>query len=150
MYTTLNGVIVTVSSFNGNESAITSLVFHEQNDIQTVLNGIGTEIRLFEDREMTQLAAVYSQVEVQRATIDLVAHNVTVTISASRLSELETEQIKQDIANQKSAMTDSDGALVELAGLIEDNANAIAELAGMIDEIKMEIEDLKPKTEEEA
>lgn len=150
MYTLLNGAVVTVSSFGGSESAISSLVFHGQDDIQVVLNGLGTEIRLYEDQEMTKLAAIYNQVEVQRASVDLVQHNVSVTISASRISELETEQMKKDIETQQNALTDSDGALVELANLIEENANAIAELAAMVDELKAEIDELKPKTEEEA
>lgn len=150
MYTRLNGVVVTVSSFNSNTSStVSSIVYHGQNDIQLVLNGIGNEIYLYEDEDLTRLAAIYNQVEVQRATVDLVATNVTVTISASRLSELETEQMKQDIVNQQNAMNDSDGALVELAELIEDNTTAIAELATMIDELREEIDALKPVPETE-
>ena len=150
MYTQLNGAVVTVSSFGNDGSAVSSIVFHGQDDIQVVLNGIGTEIRLYEDQEMTKLAAIYNQVEVQRASVDLVQHNVSVTISASRISELETEQMKKDIETQQNALSDSDGALVELANLIEENADAIAELATIVDELKAEIDELKPKTEEEA
>lgn len=151
MYAQLNGATVSVSAFSGGEASnVSTIIFHEQNDLQAVLNGIGTEIRLYEDDRLTVFAAIFNQVEVQRASIDMVGHNVSVTISASRLSELETEQMKEDIRNQQSAMNDSDGALVELAELIEENTMAIEELAGMIEELQTEIEDLKPKTNEEA
>lgn len=150
MYASLNGITVTVSTFGAGSDSTSTIIFHGQDDIQVVLNGLGTEIRLYEDQEMTKLAAIYNQVEVQRASVDLVQHNVSVTISASRISELETEQMKKDIETQQNALTDSDGALVELANLIEENADAIAELATIVDELKAEIDELKPKTEEEA
>lgn len=146
MYTQLNGATVSVSAFSGGEGAnVSTLIFHEQNDLQAVLNGVGSEIKLYEDEQLTTFAAVFNQVEVQRASIDLVGHNVSVTISASRLSELETEQMKQDIANQQSAMDDSDGALIELAQMVEDNMNAIAELGELIAALQAEVEELKPK-----
>lgn len=150
MYTSLNGVAVGVSTFGSGDNNRITIIFHGQYDIQAVLNGVGTEIRLFEDEELTQLSAIFNQVEVERATLDLTAHNVSITISASRLSELETEQIKQDIINQQNAMNDSDSALVELASMIEDNMTAIAELGEMIDELRQEIDALKPTTNEEA
>ena len=115
-----------------------------------VVSNIGTELRLYEDEQLTTLAAIFNQVEVQRAAIDMVAHNVSVTISASRLSELETEQMKQDIVNQQNAMDDSDSALVELAQLVEENMNAIVELGDLVAHLQEEIEALKPAPEPEA
>lgn len=152
MYTSLNGVTVSVSAFGTSSEATTTIIYHGQNDISAVIAGIRTELRLYEDEQLTTLAAIFNQVEVQRATIDMVAHNVSVTISASRLSELETEQMKQDIVNQQNAMDDSDGALIELAQMVEDNMNAIAELGELVAELQAEIEALKPTptTNEEA
>lgn len=127
MYCALNGDVVKVSVVSGKDNLAT-LSFSGQNDIQTVLNCLSTEIRLYNDVELTQLAAVYNQVEVQRATLDLKATVVSVMISASRLTDLETEQLKQDIANEQSAGGDRDEALTELAGMIADLMDAMAEL----------------------
>lgn len=151
MYTQLNGITVGVSTFgSGDATNITTIVFLGQTDIMNVVSNIGTELRLYEDEQLTTLAAIFNQVEIQRATIDMVAHNVSVTISASRLSELETEQMKQDIVNQQNAMDDSDSALVELAQMVEDNMNAIVELGDLVAHLQEEIEALKPTPEPEA
>lgn len=140
MYAYLNNVVTQVSTFGGSNAETTTIVYQNQSNLQYVLDNIGTEIRLYDDNTMQTLAAIYNNVEALRATIDLNAHTVAVTISASRLSELETEQLKQDMATQQILNTENDDALIELAGMVEETFDAIAELGEVFETFKMEVE----------
>lgn len=131
MYTLLNGNAVRVSVISG-KASIATITFYDQNDIDDVVSGIGKEVRLYDDPELTVLAAVYNQVEVDKAAIDLKKGTVSVTISASRLTDLETEKMKKDIADEQTAGGDRDEALTELAGMIAEMMDAVAEIGDML------------------
>lgn len=147
MYTLLNGSAVRVSVISG-KASIATLTFYEQNDIDAVVSGIGKEVRLYDDPELTVLAAVYNQVEVDKAAIDLKKGTVSVTISASRLTDLETEKLKKDIADEQTAGGDRDEALTELAGMIAEVMDAVAEIGVMISELDARVTALEEKEAE--
>lgn len=131
MYTLLNDNVVRVSVVGGKGSLVT-LTFYEQSSIQNVMDGIGSVIELYDDVEMTSLVAVYNQVEIERATVDLKKNTVSLLISSSRLTDLETEKLKEDVEAQKASSDLSDGAIAELAELI---AQCLDELAGIHEQI---------------
>lgn len=131
MYTLLNDNVVRVSVVGG-KGSLATLTFYEQSSIQNVMDGIGSTIELYDDVEMTSLVAVYNQVEIERATVDLKKNAVSLLISSSRLTDLETEKLKEDVEAQKASSDLSDGAIAELAELI---ATAMDELAGIHEQI---------------
>lgn len=131
MYTLLNDNVVRVSVVGG-KGSLATLTFYEQSSIQNVMDGIGSTIELYDDVEMTSLVAVYNQVEIERATVDLKKNTVSLLISSSRLTDLETEKLKEDVEAQKASSDLSDGAIAELAELI---ATAMDELAGIHEQI---------------
>lgn len=131
MYTLLNDNVVRVSVVGG-KGSLATLTFYEQSSIQNVMDGIGSTIELYDDVEMTSLVAVYNQVEIERATVDLKKNTVSLLISSSRLTDLETEKLKEDVEAQKTSSDLSDGAIAELAELI---ATAMDELAGIHEQI---------------
>ena len=131
MYTLLNDNVVRVSVVGG-KGSLATLTFYEQSSIQNVMDGIGSKIELYDDVEMTSLVAVYNQVEIERATVDLKKNTVSLLISSSRLTDLETEKLKEDVEAQKASSDLSDGAIAELAELI---ATAMDELAGIHEQI---------------
>lgn len=131
MYTLLNDNVVRVSVVGG-KGSLATLTFYEQSSIQNVMDGIGSVIELYDDVEMTSLVAVYNQVEIERATVDLKKNTVSLLISSSRLTDLETEKLKEDVEAQKASSDLSDGAIAELAELI---ATAMDELAGIHEQI---------------
>ena len=131
MYTLLNDNVVRVSVVGG-KGSLATLTFYEQSSIQNVMDGIGSTIELYDDVEMTSLVAVYNQVEVERATVDLKKNTVSLLISSSRLTDLETEKLKEDVEAQKASSDLSDGAIAELAELI---AQCLDELAGIHEQI---------------
>ncbi len=147
MYIILNGEAVKVSVVSGKVS-LSTLTFYEQDDIQTVIGGLGTEIRLYEDTDLMVLAAVYNQVEIEKAAVDLKKHTVSVTISASRLTDLETEKLKEDIAAEQSAGGDRDEALTELAGMLADMMDAVTEISDMVADLEVRVKALEEKEEE--
>lgn len=144
MYYNLGEDIVSVSMFGRDTGNISTIVFQNQTNMQHVLANVGTEIRLYEDYELTTLAAIFNQVEVQRATVDMVGNSISLTISASRLSELETEQMKTDIQTQQSVGMDRDAALVELAEMVSDLMDSVVDLAAQIEELRGEVEAIRP------
>ena len=131
MYTLLNDNVVRVSVVGG-KGSLATLTFYEQSSIQNVMDGIGSVIELYDDVEMTSLVAVYNQVEVERATVDLKKNTVSLLISSSRLTDLETEKLKEDVEAQKASSDLSDGAIAELAELV---AQCLDELAGIHEQI---------------
>jgi len=131
MYTLLNDNVVRVSVVGG-KGSLATLTFYEQSSIQNVMDGIGSKIELYDDVEMTSLVAVYNQVEIERATVDLKKNTVSLLISSSRLTDLETEKLKEDVEAQKASSDLSDGAIAELAELI---AQCLDELAGIHEQI---------------
>lgn len=131
MYTLLNDNVVRVSVVGG-KGSLATLTFYEQSSIQNVMDGIGSVIELYDDVEMTSLVAVYNQVEIERATVDLKKNTVSLLISSSRLTDLETEKLKEDIESQKASSDLSDGAIAELAELV---AQCLDELAGIHEQI---------------
>lgn len=131
MYTLLNDNVVRVSVVGG-KGSLATLTFYEQSSIQSVMDGIGSVIELYDDVEMTSLVAVYNQVEVERATVDLKKNTVSLLISSSRLTDLETEKLKEDVEAQKTSSDLSDGAIAELAELV---AQCLDELAGIHEQI---------------
>lgn len=131
MYTLLNENVVRVSVVGG-KGSLATLTFYEQSSIQNVMDAIGSTIELYDDVEMTSLVAVYNQVEIERATVDLKKNTVSLLISSSRLTDLETEKLKEDVEAQKASSDLSDGAIAELAELI---ATAMDELAGIHEQI---------------
>lgn len=131
MYTLLNDNVVRVSVVGG-KGSLATLTFYEQSSIQNVMDGIGSTIELYDDVEMTSLVAVYNQVEIERATVDLKKNTVSLLISSSRLTDLETEKLKEDVEAQKASGELSDGAIAELAELI---AQCLDELAGIHEQI---------------
>lgn len=131
MYTLLNEKAVRVSVVGG-KASLATLTFYEQSSIQNVMDGIGSTIELYDDVEMTSLVAVYNQVEIERATVDLKKNTVSLLISSSRLTDLETEKLKEDIESQKASSDLSDGAIAELAELV---AQCLDELAGIHEQI---------------
>lgn len=131
MYTLLNDNVVRVSVVGG-KGSLATLTFYEQSSIQNVMDGIGSVIELYDDVEMTSLVAVYNQVEIERATVDLKKNTVSLLISSSRLTDLETEKLKEDVEAQKASSDLSDGAIAELAELI---AQCLDELAGIHEQI---------------
>ena len=133
MYTLLNDNVVRVSVVGG-KGSLATLTFYEQSSIQNVMDGIGSTIELYDDVEMTSLVAVYNQVEIERATVDLKKNTVSLLISSSRLTDLETEKLKEDVEAQKASSDLSDGAIAELAELI---ATAMDELAGIHEQIAL-------------
>lgn len=140
MFYKLGEDVVSVSMFGKDMGNISTIVFLNQTDMQHILSLIGSEMKLYEDYELTKLAAVFNQVEVQKASVDLVGHSVSVTISASRLSELETEQMKTDIATEQTIGQERDEALMELGGMVNDLMEAVAELGQVVEQLKEEIE----------
>lgn len=147
VYVILNGDAVKVSVISG-KSDLATLVFQGQTDIQTVISGLGKEIRLYEDADLTVLAAIYNQVEVERASIDIKKEAVSVTISASRLTDLETEQMKKDIKNEQAAGGDRDEALTELAGMLADALDALAEIGEAVADLNVRVKALEEKEEQ--
>lgn len=131
MYTLLNDNVVRVSVVGG-KGSLATITFYEQSSIQNVMDGIGSVIELYDDVEMTSLVAVYNQVEIERATVDLKKNTVSLLISSSRLTDLETEKLKEDVEAQKASSDLSDGAIAELAELI---AQCLDELAGIHEQI---------------
>lgn len=131
MYTLLNDNVVRVSVVGG-KGSLATLTFYEQSSIQNVMDGIGSVIELYDDVEMTSLVAVYNQVEIERATVDLKKNTVSLLISSSRLTDLETEKLKEDVEAQKASGDLSDGAIAELAELV---AQCLDELAGIHEQI---------------
>lgn len=131
MYTLLNDNVIRVSVVGG-KGSLATLTFYEQSSIQNVMDGIGSVIELYDDVEMTSLVAVYNQVEIERATVDLKKNTVSLLISSSRLTDLETEKLKEDVEAQKASSDLSDGAIAELAELI---AQCLDELAGIHEQI---------------
>lgn len=131
MYTLLNDNVVRVSVVGG-KGSLATLTFYEQSSIQNVMDGIGSVIELYDDVEMTSLVAVYNQVEIERATVDLKKNTVSLLISSSRLTDLETEKLKEDVEAQKASSDLSDGAIAELAELV---AQCLDELAGIHEQI---------------
>lgn len=140
MFYKLGEDVVSVSMFGKDMGNISTIVFLNQTDMQYILGLIGSEMKLYEDYELMKLAAVFNQVEVQKASVDLVGHSVSVTISASRLSELETEQMKTDIATEQTIGQERDEALMELGGMVNDLMEAVAELGQVVEQLKEEIE----------
>ena len=140
MFYKLGEDVVSVSMFGKGMGNISTIVFLNQTDMQYILGLVGSEMKLYEDYELTKLAAVFNQVEVQKASVDLVGHSVSVTISASRLSELETEQMKTDIATEQTIGQERDEALMELGGMVNDLMEAVAELGQVVEQLKEEIE----------
>jgi len=140
MFYKLGEDVVSVSMFGKGMRNISTIVFLNQTDMQYILGLVGSEMKLYEDYELTKLAAVFNQVEVQKASVDLVGHSVSVTISASRLSELETEQMKTDIATEQTIGQERDEALMELGGMVNDLMEAVAELGQVVEQLKEEIE----------
>lgn len=131
MYTLLNENVVRVSVVGG-KGSLATLTFYEQSSIQNVMDGIGSVIELYDDVEMTSLVAVYNQVEIERATVDLKKNTVSLLISSSRLTDLETEKLREDVEAQKASSDLSDGAIAELAELV---AQCLDELAGIHEQI---------------
>lgn len=131
MYTLLNDNVVRVSVVGG-KGSLATLTFYEQSSIQNVMDGIGSVIELYDDVEMTSLVAVYNQVEIERATVDLKKNTVSLLISSSRLTDLETEKLKEDVEAQKASSDLSDGAIAELAELV---AQCLDEFAGIHEQI---------------
>lgn len=140
MFYKLGEDVVSVSMFGKDMGNISTIVFLNQTDMQYILGLVGSEMKLYEDYELTKLAAVFNQVEVQKASVDLVGYSVSVTISASRLSELETEQMKTDIATEQTIGQERDEALMELGGMVNDLMEAVAELGQVVEQLKEEIE----------
>lgn len=138
MYTLLNENVVRVSVVGGKESLAT-LTFYEQSDIQNVMNGLGGTISLYNDANLTVLEAVYNQVEIMRAAVDLKKSTVSITISSSRLTDLETEKLKKDIADEQTAGGDRDEALTELAGMIADMMDAVTDLGAAIADLDVRV-----------
>ena len=154
MYIKLGTKTAKVVGISTNDT-VSTFAIKGQDGISTVLDNISNEIRLYDDESCTQLTAVYKADKVVRVSYEPEKRLVNLTVQASRVSDIEAEQIKEDLENQKKTISEQgykieaqtakineQESIIKAQGdKVTEQAEKIGEQASMLEEQRVKIED---------
>ena len=117
-------VVVGVSS----NDMVTSFAIQGQYEVSAVSALANSDIQLYEDEACTSLAAIYRAEKIVRISYEPDNELINLTVQASRLPDLEADQIKEQIASQQATITEQATKIREQKSLINDQAARIESL----------------------
>lgn len=117
-------VVVGVSS----NDMVTSFAIQGQYEVSAVSALTNSDIQLYEDEACTTLAAIYRAEKIVRISYEPDNELINLTVQASRLPDLEADQIKEQIASQQATITEQATKIREQKSLINDQAARIESL----------------------
>lgn len=117
-------VVVGVSS----NDMVTSFAIQGQYEVSAVSALANSDIQLYEDEACTTLAAIYRAEKIVRISYEPDNELINLTVQASRLPDLEADQIKEQIASQQATITEQATKIREQKSLINDQAARIESL----------------------
>lgn len=117
-------VVVGVSS----NDMVTSLAIQGQYEVSAVSALANSDIQLYEDEACTTLVAIYRAEKIVRISYEPDNELINLTVQASRLPDLEADQIKEQIALQQATITEQATKIREQKSLINDQAARIESL----------------------
>lgn len=127
MYMPIGNTVANVVGISSNDM-VTSFAIKGQDDINAVLNAVGTEIRLYEDESCTILTAIYKADKIVRISYEPEKRLVNLTVQATRIPEIEADQIKEDIVRQQATIDEQNARIYEQTSIINNQTNQIATL----------------------
>lgn len=117
-------VVVGVSS----NDMVTSFAIQGQYEVSAVSALANSDIQLYEDEACTTLAAIYRAEKIVRISYEPDNELINLTVQASRLPDLEADQIKEQIALQQATITEQATTIKEQKTLIANQAARIESL----------------------
>lgn len=117
-------VVVGVSS----NDMVTSFAIQGQYAVSAVSALANSDIQLYEDEACTTLAAIYRAEKIVRISYEPDNELINLTVQASRLPDLEADQIKEQIALQQATITEQATTIKEQKTLIANQAARIESL----------------------
>lgn len=132
MYIKLGDTAAKVVGISTNDT-VSTFAIKGQDGISAVLDNISDEIRLYDDESCTKLTAVYKADKVVRISYEPEKRLVNLTVQVSRVSDIEAEQIKEDLAAQQKTIS-------EQGRKIEEQTEKISEQTATLTEQKNKIE----------
>ena len=127
MYIKLGDTAAKVVGVSTNDT-VSSFAIKGQDGISAVLDNISDEIRLYDDESCTKLTAIYKADKVVRISYEPEKQLVNLTVQVSRVSDIEAEQIKEDLAAQKKTISEQTATLTEQKNKIESQVSKISAL----------------------
>lgn len=149
MYIKLGTKAAKVVGISTNDT-VSTFAIKGQDGISTVLDNIGTEIRLYDDESCTKLTAIYKADKIVRISFEPDKKIVSVTVQATRVSDIEAEQIKEDLAHQRETISEQGFKLEEQMAKINEQESVITAQGAKVDEQASKIAEQTTTIEQQA